>query len=100
MKWVLTVPVVIEAADDMSKEQLVQMLVQQQVLHGAADAFTLEPVEEVCVASDEDKAPNGAAEVNEKIDDIPPVETCAENQSKMESDNTSQILNSDETKSD
>lgn len=48
MKWVLYVPQIIETADDMSKEQLVDQLVKQQILHGAADMFTLETLTEWC----------------------------------------------------
>lgn len=44
----LCAPQIIETADDMSREQLVEQLVKQQVIHGAADAFTLEPVTEWC----------------------------------------------------
>lgn len=48
MKWILCAPQIIETADDMSREQLVEELVKQQVIHGAADAFTLEPITEWC----------------------------------------------------
>jgi hypothetical protein len=48
MRWVLCVPQIIETADGMSKEQLVEQLVKQQILRGAADAFTLEPITELC----------------------------------------------------
>ena len=44
----LCAPQIIETADDMSREQLVEQLVKQQVIRGAADAFTLEPVTEWC----------------------------------------------------
>jgi uncharacterized protein YjgD (DUF1641 family) len=62
MKWVLYVPQIIETADDMSKEQLVDQLVKQQILHGAADTFTLEPIEEWYPNTD------GVAETRSKID--------------------------------
>lgn len=48
MRWVLRIPQIIETADDMSREQLVDQLVKQQVIRGAADAFTLEPLTEWC----------------------------------------------------
>jgi 1,2-phenylacetyl-CoA epoxidase catalytic subunit len=48
MRWVLQVPQIIETADDMSKEQLVEQLIKQQMLHGAADTFILEPITEWC----------------------------------------------------
>ena len=48
MKWILWMPQIIETADDMSREQLVEELVKQQVIHGAADMFELEPITELC----------------------------------------------------
>lgn len=48
MRWILSVPQIIDTADGMSKEQLVEQLVKQQVIRGATDAFTLEPVTEWC----------------------------------------------------
>lgn len=47
-RWVLTMPQIIETADGMSKEQLVEQLVAQRIIHGMADTFTLEPVTEWC----------------------------------------------------
>ena len=44
----LCAPQIIETADDMSREQLIEQLVKQQVIRGAADAFTLEPMTEWC----------------------------------------------------
>lgn len=52
MRWVLQVPQIIETADDISKGQLVEQLVKQQVIRGAADAFTLEPITEWCGGDD------------------------------------------------
>jgi hypothetical protein len=48
MRWILWVPQVLETADGISKEQLVEQLVKQQMLHGAADTFILEPITEWC----------------------------------------------------
>ena len=48
MRWILWVPQIIETADDISKEQLVEQLVKQQMLHGTADTFILEPITEWC----------------------------------------------------
>ena len=39
---------IIETADDMSREQLVEQLVAQKVIHGAADEFVLAPITELC----------------------------------------------------
>lgn len=47
-RWVLTMPQIIETADGMSKEQLIEQLVAQKVVCGAADNFTLEPIIEWC----------------------------------------------------
>ena len=44
----LCAPQIIETADDISREQLIDQLVKQQVIHGTADAFTLEPITEWC----------------------------------------------------
>ena len=48
MRWILCAPQILETADGISKEQLVEQLVKQQILHGAADNFTLEPITEWC----------------------------------------------------
>ena len=48
MRWVLTRPQIIETADGMSKEQLIEQLIAQRIIHGAVDTFTLEPVTELC----------------------------------------------------
>ena len=56
----LWTPQILETADDVSREQLVQELVARKVIHGAADAFELYPVEE-WTADAECVAPNGAA---------------------------------------
>ena len=85
MKWLLTVPQIVETADDMSREQVVQMLIQQHRLCRAADVFSLEPVDVVemdNVACDEDKAPNGAAEENEKMGDDAPAAATEESAEK------------------
>ena len=70
MRWMLCTTQIIETADDTSREQLVEELIKQKVVHGAADNFSLEPIEEAelfdNVACDECKAPNGAAEEKEK----------------------------------
>lgn len=80
MRWMLCTTQIIETADDMSREQLVEELVKQRVVRGAADNFSLEPIEEAelfdDVAYDECKAPNGAAGDNEKECDT--TETTAE----------------------
>lgn len=66
MKWVLQVPRIIETADDMNKEQVIAELIKQKVLRGAADMFSLEPIEQTVESNtiiyDECNAPNGAAE--------------------------------------
>ena len=68
MRWVLWTPQIIETADDVSREQLVEQLVAQKVIHGAADAFELYPVQE-WTADAECVAPNGAAgEESEELD--------------------------------
>lgn len=48
MRWVLTRPQIIETADGMSKEQLIEQLIAQKIVYGAADNFTLEPITELC----------------------------------------------------
>ena len=48
MRWILSMSQIIETADDISKEQLVEQLVAQKVIHGAADNFTLAPITELC----------------------------------------------------
>ena len=60
MRWVLWTPQILETADDVSREQLVQELITHKVIHGAADAFELYPVQ-VWTADAECSAPNGAA---------------------------------------
>lgn len=67
-RWMLWTPQILETADNMSREQLVEQLVAQKVLHGAADAFILEPIEEILLG-DKCSAPNGAAgEESEELD--------------------------------
>ena len=75
MRWVLTVPQIIETADDMSREQVITELIRQNVLRGAADMFNLEPIMEA--SCDECNAPNGAAE--EVRNEGGPTDTTAEN---------------------
>ena len=48
MRWIFSAPRIIETADDMSREQLVEQLVAQGEIRGAADAFTLAPIIELC----------------------------------------------------
>ena len=50
MKWIVTVPLVVEAAD-MTKEQVIEYLVQQRVINGPADVCSVEQVEEVQLAA-------------------------------------------------
>ena len=59
-RWMLWTPQILETADGVSREQLVEQLVAQKVLHGAADAFYLEEMLE-WTADAECVAPNGAA---------------------------------------
>lgn len=59
MKWILNAPQIIETADSMSREQVVAELVRQNIIRGAADMFSLEPIVET--SCDECNAPNGAA---------------------------------------
>ena len=75
MKWIVTVPLIIETADGMSREQVMAELVRQNIIRGAADMFTLEPIVEAFC--DECNAPNGAAKEVEKEDGL--TETTAEN---------------------
>lgn len=66
MKWIAMVPLVIEAAD-MTREQVIDYLVQQRIIRGPTDAFTLEQVEEVEVAAVvDDEAPQLENEVREE----------------------------------
>ena len=60
---------VVDAADGVSKEQLIEQLVTQKVLRGAADAFYLEEILE-WTADAECVAPNGAAGVTTEGDDL------------------------------
>lgn len=60
MRWLLWTPQILETADDVSREQLVQELIARKVIHGAADAFELYPVQ-AWTADAECVAPNGAA---------------------------------------
>ena len=69
MRWILWTPQILETADDVSKEQLVERLVALKIIHGAADAFELYPVEE-WTADAECVAPNGAAGVITEGDDL------------------------------
>ena len=48
MRWILSMSQVIETADDMSREQLIEQLVAHRVLHGPEDNFVLAPVTELC----------------------------------------------------
>ena len=48
MRWILCVPQIIETTDGRSREQVIKDLVAQNIIHGAADAFTLEPITELC----------------------------------------------------
>lgn len=48
MRWILCAPQIIETADGMSREQLIEQLVAQRILYGPADNFTLEPITEWC----------------------------------------------------
>lgn len=62
----LCTPQIIDTPDDMSREQLVAELVKQNIIRGAADNFSLEPITEWAADSstiidDELHAPNGAA---------------------------------------
>lgn len=50
MKWIATIPLIIEAAD-MTKDQVIEYLVQQRIIRGPSDAFSLEQVEEVELAA-------------------------------------------------
>ena len=66
MKWIAMVPLVIEAAD-MTREQIIEYLVQQRIIRGPTDAFTLEQVEEVEIAAViDDEAPQLENEVREE----------------------------------
>ena len=60
MRWILWTPQIIETTDGRSREQVVQDLIREKVIHGAADAFELYPVQE-WTADAECVAPNGAA---------------------------------------
>lgn len=71
----MNAPQVIETADGMSREQVVAELVRQNIIRGAADMFSLEPIMET--SCDECNAPNGAAgEVRKEGE---PTDTTAEN---------------------
>ena len=66
MKWIAMVPLVIEAAD-MTREQIIEYLVQQRIIRGPTDAFTLEQVEEVEIAAViDDEAPQLENEMREE----------------------------------
>ena len=66
MKWIAMVPLVVEAAD-MTREQIIEYLVQQRIIRGPTDAFTLEQVEEVEIAAViDDEAPQLENEVREE----------------------------------
>ena len=60
MRWILWTPQIIETTDGRSREQVIQDLIREKVIHGAADAFELYPVQE-WTADAECVAPNGAA---------------------------------------
>ena len=46
MKWIATISLLIEAAD-LTREQIVERLVQHHIIRGPSDVFTLEQVAEV-----------------------------------------------------
>jgi hypothetical protein len=48
MKWIATIPLVIEAAD-LTREQIIEFLIYHRIIRGPSDPFTLEQVEEVGV---------------------------------------------------
>lgn len=48
MRWILCVPQIIETTDGRSRDQVIQDLVAQNIIRGAADSFTLEPITEWC----------------------------------------------------
>ena len=68
MRWILLTPQIIETTDGRSKEQVIQDLIAQKIIRGAADAFELYPVEE-WTADTECVAPNGAAGVTTEGDE-------------------------------
>ena len=74
MKWIATIPLVIEAAD-MTREQVIDYLVQQRIIRGPTDAFTLEQVEEIEVAAViDDEAPQLENEVRDEQQNFEPCE--------------------------
>ena len=68
MRWILWTPQIIETTDGRSREQVVQDLIREKVIRGAADVFYLDEIIE-WTADAECVAPNGAAGVTTEGDE-------------------------------